>query len=171
MTMPKKYVLETKKLFKQGLKKCSKCNEVKTLVYFYKRTLSKDGYNGVCIKCIKKCRVLNKEIYQKHSKKYYRKNKHVINKKQKNYYKNNKDKFSSHNKTYYVNNRSRILYRNKNYLKKRCSFYTYIENINDSDPSYLAKFKDKKVFVRCYYCKKYYSPTNCEVSCFLNSVH
>lgn len=33
------------------MKKCSKCNEVKTLSQFYKRRDSKDGYQGRCKDC------------------------------------------------------------------------------------------------------------------------
>ena len=34
------------------VKQCSKCNEIKEINEFYKKVSSKDGYTGVCKKCI-----------------------------------------------------------------------------------------------------------------------
>ena len=35
--------------------------------------------------------------------------------------------------------------------------------------SYETKFKKEQIQVRCYHCRRYYNPTNSEISCFLQS--
>lgn len=57
------------------VKQCSKCNEIKEINEFYKKVSSKDGYTGVCKKCITEnnkkykmtCSICGKE-YKTHKK-------------------------------------------------------------------------------------------------------
>lgn len=60
------------------VKQCSKCNEIKEINEFYKKVSSKDGYTGVCKKCITEnnkkykmtCSICGKE-YKTHKKIVY----------------------------------------------------------------------------------------------------
>ena len=54
------------------MKKCSDCNEVKTVLDFYKRKKSKDGLRGICKECSKKYLSPKKDAERK--KAWYEKN-------------------------------------------------------------------------------------------------
>lgn len=60
------------------MKKCSDCKEIKSFDLFSKNKCIKDGYCNICKICLKNRYILNKELYNIRSKKYYQKNKKDI---------------------------------------------------------------------------------------------
>jgi hypothetical protein len=49
--------------FKLGLKKCSRCKELKLLEQFYKSSSKKDGLHNICKPCNK---IYHNEYYETH---------------------------------------------------------------------------------------------------------
>jgi hypothetical protein len=97
------------------MKKCTKCNQKKEYLNFYKKSSSKDGYNNVCIPCrieynnSKKENTQlyyqeNKEKYQQNSKKYYQNNLEKIKQKSTEYQKNNPEKTKQSYNKWRINN-------------------------------------------------------------------
>jgi hypothetical protein len=106
------------------LKKCSKCNEDKELICFYKNPKSKDGFRSSCITCGKQYKFDNeikiKEQIKKYNKKrslskkeWSEKNKDKVNESRKNWVKKNlereKQRKKEYSKKYYVNNKKKRL--------------------------------------------------------------
>jgi len=103
------------------MKNCTKCNQEKEYLNFYKKSSSKDGYNSICIPCRieynyskKEHNQLyykeNKEKYQQNSKKYYQNNTEKVNKKSIEWQNNNpkrkleiQNKWNQQNKQYFQN--------------------------------------------------------------------
>ena len=71
------------------MKKCTKCNQDKEYSNFYKKSLSKDGYNPICKECRIKYNANSKELTQQ-------------------YYKENKEKYQESSKQYYNNNIEKV---------------------------------------------------------------
>jgi hypothetical protein len=94
------------------MKKCNKCNEVKSLENFSKsKAVKKDGLCFRCKECQKKYRETNKQ-----KKKQYREaNKEKVSKQQKKYYLANKEKALEYNKQYYLANKEKLTKQNKQY--------------------------------------------------------
>jgi len=129
-------------------KKCNKCCEIKIINHFHKKPKSKDGYNTICIECVKikqkeywnktkkVKKIKQKEYYEENKKvfkeyhdknrteilikqKQYRyENKNKIKKLKQDYIKNNKDKIEKYRKDYYLKNKERILAKNREWNKK-----------------------------------------------------
>ena len=109
------------------VKKCNKCNCIKTENEFYKNKTSTDGLNSWCIDCMKKYnrkykevnREKNREYHKEYSKNYYSKFKDTIKEKYKAkrnvYYAKNREKIRNITKAWFKNNPN---YRN-NYFKSR----------------------------------------------------
>ena len=97
------------------MKKCSKCNEIKNLSFFYKSPRYSGGLTAMCKICIldnkKKYVLNNKEKRKESTKKYYEKNKE----KEKLYKKNNKEKIKEQMKLYRLNNKEKFILANKKY--------------------------------------------------------
>jgi hypothetical protein len=107
------------------MKKCSKCEEVKSYEFFSKNKAHKDGFQYQCKICFK---VQKKE--------HYKNNKERLNKLTKQYYQNNKEKIKKHAREYYKNNiEYKKEYRIKN--KEKINSYTKYRRKND----YLFKLK------------------------------
>lgn len=101
------------------MKTCAKCNTEKEYNQYYKKQISKDGYNNICIPCRKGYNELNKENtqkyykenkerYQENGKKHYSENKEKINNKSIEWGKNNpekrkeiQDKWNKNNREYF----------------------------------------------------------------------
>lgn len=110
-------------------KKCNKCCENKEIIHFHNKPKSPDGYNTICIECVKK-----------KQKEYWERTKHSKKQKQKEYYQNNKDKFVK----YHIENRDKILeeqkkYREDNWDKIKKLKQDYIKN----NPDKIAKYRKK----------------------------
>ena len=65
------------------MKKCSKCEEIKSYEFFSKCKTYKDGYNYKCKKCVNEYYNINKNHYTQIAKKYREENKESIKIKQK----------------------------------------------------------------------------------------
>ena len=116
-----------------GTKKCNKCCEIKEIILFHKKPKSKDGYNTICIDCVK--------IKQKE---YWKKTKQYKKKKQKEYYEENKEFFVE----YHNKNRDRILinqkeYRENNKEKIKELKKEYSKNNSEKIKEYRKKYYDK----------------------------
>lgn len=84
-------------------KRCSKCNEIKSMNEFYKNKRNKDGLHRWCKKCLKK---------------YCKNNSEKIKKISRNYYKKNNEKLKQQSNEYYQVNKERINKRKIKYRKK-----------------------------------------------------
>lgn len=114
-------------------KKCNKCCENKEIIHFHNKPKSPDGYNTICIECVKK-----------KQKEYWERTKHDKKQKQKEYYQNNKDKFVK----YHIENRDKILeeqkkYREDNSDKIKKLKQDYIKNNPDKIAKYRKKYYDE----------------------------
>lgn len=79
------------------MKKCTKCNDIKSYENFYKHSRYLDGYGSYCKDCYSK--------YQKH---YKVLNRNKIRERKKNWAKNNPEKVKRYDKKYLENNRAKI---------------------------------------------------------------
>jgi hypothetical protein len=130
------------------IKKCNKCCENKEIIHFHKKTKTSDGYNTICIQCVKvkqkeywertkeEKKEKFKEYYQEnkqmfidyHSenkekilenqKKYREGNKEKVKKIKQDYVKNNTTKIYEYRKKYYLENKEKILAKNREWNKK-----------------------------------------------------
>lgn len=89
-------------------KKCSKCYKIKSLLEFYKQSLSKDTYYSWCKYCTKK-----------YKKQYRLKNKKILSYKDKIYQKNNLDKFRTNSAQFRKNHPGYYTIYNREYTSKR----------------------------------------------------
>lgn len=90
-------------------KRCTKCQEIKTLSAFSKDKSKKDDLQCAC----KSCRAKQKRIY-------YKKNRNSILKKQKSYYQNNKQEIIGYRRIYYAENKQNIKeYKHTHYTKNK----------------------------------------------------
>lgn len=66
-----------KNLLKQGLKKCTKCNQIKTLIEYSKDNSSSSGYRSICKQCDSKyMKSEHGKLSQKKAQEKYRKSEH-----------------------------------------------------------------------------------------------
>ncbi len=144
-------------LFKQGLKKCSKCDEIKILEAF---DLCSNSIYGVRHKC-KECRRLSRIV-----------NREKISERNKRYRENNKEKLRECNRQYHFNNRETILEKQKKYReakkdvieawpKNRANYTTYCNKLIITDKPTLGE--DGKLKICCKNCGVLFYPTNREV--------
>lgn len=96
------------------MKKCTKCNQEKEYLNFYKKKSSKDGYSNICISCRMEYNSSKKENIQL-------------------YYQENKEKYQHNSKKYYQNNQEKIKqksteYQRKNPIKTRQSYNKWKSN-------------------------------------------
>ena len=108
------------------MKKCSKCNEVKSYEFFSKHKRHKDGYQYKCKSCVKQYQQKNKDKIKEQSKQYYEENKEKIKEQTKQYREENKDKVKEQKKQYYEENKEHYKqYReeNKEYYKQHNKEY------------------------------------------------
>jgi hypothetical protein len=85
-----KFIKKNKiELFNKGLRKCSKCNIIKDLIYFNNQNDKKDGKQSSCKECQKIKRKENYLIIKQRQKIYYNNNREIIIKKNNQYAKNN----------------------------------------------------------------------------------
>ena len=86
------------------MKKCSKCNEIKALMEFYKDKKTKDGHCQYCKVCfskqMKKYRQQNKEAIRERGKEYRQQNKEAIRERMKKYRQQNKEAIRERGKEY-----------------------------------------------------------------------
>lgn len=80
---------EKQDLFEKGLKKCTKCKEIRTLDKFYKHNKSIDGLEPRCIICSEEYREDNRETIRDRGRKYAKNKREQIRGYQKEYYKRN----------------------------------------------------------------------------------
>jgi hypothetical protein len=107
--------------FKDGLKRCAKCEEYKETELFY---LDKNKcYSSYCISCslIKNKESYNPEYTKAHSKKYYLENKEQLNTYSREYGLRNKDKISKNKNNYYINNKEILRVKKRETYRKRYS--------------------------------------------------
>lgn len=100
-----------------GMKKCSKCGEVKSIEEFWRDGRSKDGYYSSCIKCKREYNNSRKEEHSIWNKEYYLKNKEYISEKQKEHYKENKEEISKRHNEYYNTHKQEVSIRAADYYK------------------------------------------------------
>ena len=74
------------------MKICSKCKDLKSFENFFKGKGYKDGYRGICKKCVKEHLEERKEERKEYLKKYKTINKQILKLKNKEYRKKNSDK-------------------------------------------------------------------------------
>lgn len=115
------------------MKKCSKCEEVKSFEEFYRSKAKKDGLQSNCKSCWKAYHEANKEKLNAKSKAYREANKDKISTKRKAYREANRDKIKARNKAYKE--------ANKNKVKARMR--TYRESNKDKIKDYRESNKDK----------------------------
>lgn len=130
------------------MKICSTCGVEKSLVEFYKRKDSKDGYLNKCKSC-----------HKEYKRNYYQENKEVINKKcreyNKGYYEKNKEE---------INRRSRQEYKNEEvYNKKKQYRRDNKESIREYNLFYYQENKDSLNKKSNEYNKKYYQENKEEI--------
>lgn len=116
----------------EGTKRCSACEEIKSVDNFGKLKSAKDGLRGQCKDCRKKEYEKNREEKIKKSRERYHANKKVIGIKNKQYKKDNQDYYKQKYKDYYQKHKEKIKQRSKEYLYKRI----------DEDPAF-------KILQRC----------------------
>jgi hypothetical protein len=149
---------------------CNKCKCEKEIIYFHNKPKSSDGYNTICIECVKKKQKEywektkcdnkqkqkkyyndNKEYFVKYhaenrdkilkeQKKYRKENKDKIKKLKQDYRKNNPDKITEYRKWYYEQNKDKILKKNKEWNKK----YAHVVAWRSVLKSQLRRFGTKK---------------------------
>ncbi len=126
------------------MKKCSKCEEVKSFEEFYRDKSRKNGFRFQCKSCVKAYGEANKDRIKARSKAYHEANKDKVNTKKKAYYEANKDrkkayreankeKIKDKKKAYYEANKNKIKAKNK----------TYYEANKDKIKAYYEANKDK----------------------------
>ena len=119
-------------------KKCSKCDLIKPLTEFNKRTNSKDGLRFECKSCQKVNYTNNRERYigkmkenrknkldeyKKRDKDYYESNKEKILNKKREYHINNQEKILNKKREYYYNNKEKRNEYNKQWIKDNIEYY------------------------------------------------
>jgi hypothetical protein len=118
------------------IKKCNTCNTEKDLIFFNKKSSSKDGYNNECKECRKTKRGLKKDSISESNKKYRENNKDYF----KNYYKENKDTITDYKEIYRKENKDRLyLYRTKYREGNKDKLNEYLRNYREENKD---KFKE-----------------------------
>ena len=151
-------------------KKCNKCQETKEIELFHKKPKSPDGFNSICIECVKlkqkeyweKTKEVKKEKFKQYyqenkqffidyhsenkskilenQKKYREENKEKIKKLKQEYAKNNTIKIHEYRKKYYLENKEKILAKNREWNKKNSHIVAWRSVLK----SQLRRFGTKK---------------------------
>jgi len=103
----------------EGMKKCSKCKEVKPISMFGKLSKAKDGLRYSCSECRRQEYLANREHNIKRSRRYYRDNKETVLQKNKEYKERRVDWYRDYNQEYYKENKEDIKERVKKYHYQR----------------------------------------------------
>lgn len=103
-------------------KECCRCEQIKEVKMFNKKTSSKDGYSSTCKDCVKE---YDKQHYDKHKdkikehKKQYRKeNSDKVKETQRRYYKTHKEEILQQKQEYYSENKENIIEQKKVYYQE-----------------------------------------------------
>lgn len=108
------------------MKKCTKCFQEKEYLNFYKNTISKDGYNNICISCRTEYNKLNKLSTQL-------------------YYQENKKKFQNNSKNHYLKNPEKIKQKSKEWSKNNPKRKSEIQKKwNDQNKFYFKEWRKNK---------------------------
>lgn len=116
------YKKNPKEVLPEGMKRCSKCKEVKPMTeqYFGKLSKSSDGFKYSCKECRRKTEYEpKKKHYLKKQKRYYEENKDKIYETTKAYRERNIEWYRSYNKQYYEENAERMKENSKKSLYRR----------------------------------------------------
>lgn len=113
------YRRNPKEVLLDGHKRCSVCDEVKSLDEFSKSSKAKDGYKGQCKECRRKEYLENREHYKGKSIKRYRENKQEHKAKTKEYREKNIEWYQDYNRRYYEENSEKIKEASKKSLYRR----------------------------------------------------
>lgn len=111
-------------------KLCSKCEQSKLSIEFYKDSSKKDGLTSYC----KPCRILsskervdrNKDLVKAHKAAYYLENKETIDSRNHLNYQNNKDKYKVAKDIYREVHKERFKIWFKNHSKEKRKYYNHI---------------------------------------------
>lgn len=108
------------------MKKCTKCNQEKEYLNFYKKSSSKDGYNNVCIPCRIEYNNSRKENTQL-------------------YYQENKEKYQQNSKKYYQNSPEKIKQKSIEWSKSHPERKSEIQKKwNKQNKAYFQKWRKNK---------------------------
>ena len=107
----------------EGFKRCSKCEEVKSVSEFSKDRRSKDGYKSRCKECAKRYREENKEKIAERGRRYYDKNKEKIAERRKPYREENKEKIAECTKRYRGENKEWLAENKKQYYEENKEWF------------------------------------------------
>jgi hypothetical protein len=166
-------------------KKCTKCNEIKSIDEFGISKSAKDGHNFNCKQCRKQHYINNREDIIEKSRQYYIDNKKDVSLYQKQYYIDNKKDISLYKKQYRTDNIDYIKKKSKqyrtdniDYIKNKCKQYhkyhalyeTYAHQLTMEEEPRLAD-DGVALEVRCKYCGKYFKPTNMSISSRILSIN
>lgn len=116
------YKKNPKEVLPEGMKRCSKCKEVKPMTeqYFGKLSKSSDGFKYSCKECRRKTEYEpKKKHYLKKQKRYYEENKDKIYETTKAYRERNIEWYRSYNRQYYKENAEKIKENSKKSLYRR----------------------------------------------------
>ena len=135
------------------LKKCSKCNQVKKGVQFYKNSKKKDGYNYYCKQCHNELtgrwRELNHENVRQQCRKYYGNHPEISAKANKHWRANNVDKFNEYERNRNQNLREEL---NSTYVKRMICQGTRLRHSDIPDSmvaAYSESVKLKRLIKKC----------------------
>ena len=99
-----------------GLKRCSKCGEVKSYSYYAKNKSRYDGVSGYCKICQNKCKInsvnKNKLHYMDYNKNYDKINPDSVRDRKRKYTDSNKHKINEYNRLYTLTIPDAIIIRN-----------------------------------------------------------
>ena len=139
------------------MKKCNKCNKEKNFSNFYKKKISNDGYNNICIECRKEYNINNKEK----TKEYYIENKKQYQKNNKKYYENNKEKIIQNSLDYQkYNPKLAKQYYNKWSSNNKAYFKNWRKNKWDNNPNFKLRILLGNRLNECLKKSKTYKNSN-----------
>jgi hypothetical protein len=144
------------------IKKCPKCNEIKSFDEFNSNKRYFDGISYTCKQCQKQYRDDNKENINDSNKKYYYNNQEKINLYHRQYRTDNKENINDSNKKYRANNKDIISEKKKYHLKTDALYQLYNNRLTVEEEPRLAD-DGVSLEVRCKYCGKYFKPKTGEV--------
>lgn len=120
--MERYYKENPKEALPEGMKRCSKCKEVKPMTeqYFGKLSKSSDGFKYSCKECRRKTEYEpNREYLITKQKQWYSKNKKTFAITTSEYKKKNREWYREYDKRYYQENKDLIKQRSKEYMYNR----------------------------------------------------
>ena len=124
-------------------KECCRCEQIKDVEMFNKKSSSKDGYNSTCKVCVKE---YDKQHYDKHKdeikehkKQYHIENKEKIKEMRKKHYDAHKEEILLDKQKYYSKNKEKIIEQKKVYYQENK------EKIKEYNKEYHANLYNEKV--------------------------